>query len=125
MTDQVNTFVIETRCDLRTVAAIARYYSEHTREPTKSRSNILRMTLEDFHSALEKNKLLKPILTQEEAKSILTELGIGIGKSIDRVRKGLANQLAVEARVGAIVGENPVAAALAALEDRSGEVGEL
>ena len=125
MNDQVTTVVVETRCDLRTVAAIARYYNEHTREPIRSRSNILRMALEDFHNALEKNKLLIPILTQEEAKGILSELGIGMGKSIDRARKGLANQLAVEARVGAIIGENPVTVALAALEDHSEEVTEL
>tara|TARA_R100001244_G_scaffold118503_1_gene88221 strand:+ start:749 stop:982 length:234 start_codon:yes stop_codon:yes gene_type:complete len=77
------------------------------------------MIMEDFHTALIAQGLATEIATTEEAIVLLNDFGLGIGKSMNRMQKGLAKQLTIEKRTQGVL-YNPVADALTRLTEDEG-----
>lgn len=87
--------VVQCRLDCRTLAVLAQHY-QTTQVPCESRSDLLRVTLEDMVKMLTSQGKAKPVEQTEEAIEILTTLGYFTSKGMVRTRAALASQIALE-----------------------------
>lgn len=86
--ERTNTGVIETRIDLRVLAALANYADEQGRSPRKqsrfSKAALVQTSLELLHDSLLVNDLLEKVESTVEALARLEELGYGMDNSINK-----------------------------------------
>lgn len=68
--------VVQSRCDCRTVATIARYFQARGLIP-KSQAELVRLALEELRIVLTHNNLAKDVIATHDAAELLRGLGIG------------------------------------------------
>ena len=91
-----STTVVSTRCDIRFLAAIAKFYQSLNDMP-ETRSKLIRRIIEDFYSILISSEKIEPISSTLDAFSYLSSNGL---KPSDRGRSMLINQINIETIVG-------------------------
>lgn len=91
------TFSLQTRVDIRKVAALGRFYSIKSQYPPRSKSELIRMIVDDFHDLLEENGMLVPVLTTTEGKRMLMKQGISRSGEVNRSMPQFLKQVRMEA----------------------------
>ena len=90
------TSVLETRLDLRIVAALARYYMEQHGRDIRKKSELLRTIINDYHDYLHERAGLLPVSSTAQAMEILENLGLSYNSKGNRNTQTLAKILAME-----------------------------
>lgn len=88
-----NTAVVEVRCDLRVLADLAIYQAKEGQQP-RSKSELVRSSLELLHAALVYNESITPVDSTEQALEILESMGcVGATNKLKvRVAKAIARE---------------------------------
>jgi DNA replicative helicase MCM subunit Mcm2 (Cdc46/Mcm family) len=73
--DVNKTAIVETRCDVRSLAGIYRYMKKHG-VYARSKSDLARQAIDTYYVALIEAKAIEPVEDFDEAYAVLTELGI-------------------------------------------------
>lgn len=84
--------IIQTRCDRRTVATIARYFQGKSLFP-RSHAELIRLALEELRIILIHNKLVEDVDSTQEAMTVLDGLGIGGFSPASRATRQLRDAL--------------------------------
>lgn len=90
------TTVLETRIDIRIIASLAQYYIKKHNIPISSKSQLIRIALEDYTSFLKERGKLDIVEKTTDAIAILEVLGLGSSSKDSRNRLTLLEQLTKE-----------------------------
>lgn len=109
MEKSIKTAIVETRCDIRDLATIAKFYSL-TDIRVGNKSALVRQALSDFAHLISGTDA---ITSSAAAKTLLDSLGFGSTTKLDRTTKAHLTQVAKESNQLPVSNEMAMAIAMA------------